>query len=53
MNPLLQKLGCKLKDIFAAQQLESKIFTADENKVSFFGKERRCKCLTLGGGDET
>jgi len=53
MNALLQKSGCKLKEIVAGQQLASKIFTEDENKVSFFGKERRCKCLTLGGGDET
>jgi hypothetical protein len=35
MNALLQKFGCKLKDIVAAQQLESTIFTTDENKVSF------------------
>jgi hypothetical protein len=36
MNALLQE-GCGLKDIKAGQQLESKIFTMDENKVSFSG----------------
>jgi len=53
MNALVQKKGLKLKDIVAGQQLESMIFTTDENKISFFGTEQRCKCLMLGGGDET
>jgi hypothetical protein len=51
MNALLQEY-C-LKDINAGRQLESKKFTIDENKVSFFGTEQRCKCLILGGGDDT
>jgi hypothetical protein len=38
MNALLQEEFC-LKDINAGRQLESKIFTIDENKVSFFGTE--------------
>jgi hypothetical protein len=53
MNSLVQKKGFKIKDIDAGQQLESKIFTTDENKISFFGTQRRCKCLILSGGDET
>jgi len=37
VNALLQKSGCGIKDINAGKQLESKIFTIDENKVSFSG----------------
>jgi hypothetical protein len=37
MNALLQRKGSGLKDINAGQQLESKIFTIDENKVLSFG----------------
>jgi hypothetical protein len=36
MNALLQE-ECGLRYINAGQQLESKIFTIDENKVSFSG----------------
>jgi len=53
MNSLLQKQGCTHIDIVVKQQLESKIVRRVEYKVYFFGKVCRCKCLTLGGGDET
>jgi hypothetical protein len=38
MNALLHK-ECGLKDINAGQQLESKVFIVDENKVSFSGTQ--------------
>jgi len=47
----MNALDCRFKDINAGQQLESKIFTIDENKVSLCGTQLRCKCLILGGGD--
>lgn len=53
MNALQQKKECKLSEIVAGRQLESKLLTRGKYRASFFGTARRSKCLMLGGGDET
>jgi hypothetical protein len=53
MNDLLNLNKSNLKEIVSGQQLESKIFTRDENKYLSLGTLFMTKFLMLGGEDET
>ena len=61
MNALLMIKYFKLNEIVEGQQLESMIFTRDDNKESLWGKDSvwgkdlfdSSKCLMRGGGDVT
>jgi hypothetical protein len=51
MSSLLNRQA--LKEIVSGQQLESKMFTIDENTYLLLESWNIVKCLMLGGGDET
>jgi hypothetical protein len=53
MNDLLNLNKLNLKEIVSGQQLESKIFTIDENKCLSYSRPSMTKFLMFGGGDET